>query len=596
MKNFKYSLFVIFVALSIMSSAQNKNESALTFVTAVKQNGPVAYRDPIGIMSPDGAFLATTNNNTLAVQPIGGGAKTSLKKQAAFILSVTWLPDSKHLATYQIGINSRFWYVYNIETQEVKELWPDKKFLQLKYLSGSYFQNIKVPKSDFRDLTWSKDGQKVAGILNYNHQKYFVLFKADGTKGSAYTHFDNLESLTFNPHNNSFAGIITLNGNRKIDLDLKNKKDKPLDINAYGSIAFSPNGSILYYAKANKKGVLDLWQRNLTTHKAKKRTSFSRDSYAPSVSDNGKVLFKLQDYRTFIATASGNGGSTNPLTTFQSEIPYWSPDGTRVSFTFGTWRRKIDDAHYPHISQDLGMVYFKKGRLVNKPDKIIRASYSEDQGMSWSPNEKWITFHTHAKGTDDTWLQPANDTSKGHPITKGGYETGWPRWSPNGKWIINNTASHTNRNGRLVLIGIDQNTGKVTQSQKFLIPKGLEKGSITDAQWTSDSKHLMIEYVIDQNNKAIYKIPINGGKGQLIYKFKSNQMYSGIGLSFDQKWVAFIAPDSQDNYQVYKVSIDGKAVKQLTFDATDKAHPVFSPTKNRIAFTVFSYQVIFWLL
>ncbi|MFK5889344.1 MAG: hypothetical protein QM486_01280 [Flavobacteriaceae bacterium] len=595
MKYLKYSLLLIFILLSTVSFSQN-NTGALTFVTAVKQNGPVAYRDPIGLISPDGKLLATTNNNTLAVQPIGGGAKTNLKKQSAFILSVTWLPDSKHLATYQIGTNSHFWYVYNIETQEMKELWPDKQFLKLKYFIGTYFQNIKIPKSSVRDLTWSKDGQQVAGILNYNHQKYFVVFNADGTKGTAYTHFDNLESLTYNSKHYNFAGIITKNGIRKIDLDLKNQNDTSLDINAYGRMAFSPNGTLLYYSKANAKGVLDLWQRNLTTQKEQKLTSFSRDSYAPSVSDNGKVLFKLQDYRTFIATASGDGGSTIPLTTFQSEIPYWSPDGTRVSFTFGTWRRKVDDAHYPHISQDLGMVYFKESRLADKPDKIIRASYSEDQGMSWSPNEKWITFHTHADGTDDTWLQPANDTSKGRPITTGGYESGWPRWSPNGKWIINNTATHGNRNGKLVLIGISQKTGKITKPQQFLIPKGLKKGSVTDAQWTADSQHLIIEYVIDQNTKALYKIPLNGDKGTQIYTFKSNQMYSGIGFSKDQQWVAFIAPDKSNNYQVYKVSVNGKTVKQLTFDATDKAHPVFSPTENRIAFSVFSYQVIFWLL
>lgn len=595
MKNLKHILFLTFCILTMVSFAQN-NTGALTFVATVKQNGPVAYRDPIGLISPDGYLLASTNNNTLDVQPISGGAKTNLKKQGAFILSVAWLPDSKHLATYQIGVGSKFWYVYNIETQTVKPLWPDKNTLQISLIKSGKLQKSDISKSAFRDLTWSKNGKQVAGILNYNQQKYFIIFNALGNKGIAYGHYDNLESLTFNPQTNSFAGIITQNGTRKIDLDLKNKNDTPLNINAYGSIAFSPNGSLLYYAKANSKGVLDLWQQNLTTHKAEKRTTFSRDSYAPSVSNTGKVLFKLQDYRTFIATASGDGGSTNPLTTFQSEIPYWSPDGSRVSFTFGTWRRKIDDAHYPHISQNLGIVYFKEGKLAHKPDKIIRASYSEDQGMSWSPNEKWITFHTHADGTDDTWLQPADDVSKGHPITKGGYETGWPRWSPDGKWIVNNTATHGNRNGKLILIGISQKTGKITHQQRFLIPKGLEKGAVTDAQWTADSKHLMIEYVIDQNNKAIYKIPLDGSKGQLIYSFKSNQMYSGIGFSNDQKWVAFIAPDNRNNYQVYKVSIGGKTVKQLTFDATDKAHPVFSPTENKIAFSVFSYQVIFWLL
>jgi hypothetical protein len=36
--------------------------------------------------------------------------------------------------------------------------------------------------------------------------------------------------------------------------------------------------------------------------------------------------------------------------------------------------------------------------------------------------------------------------------------------------------------------------------------------------------------------------------------------------------------------------------EQLTFDPTDKAHPAYSLLGDRIAFTVFNYEAICWLI
>ena len=56
-------------------------------------------------------------------------------------------------------------------------------------------------------------------------------------------------------------------------------------------------------------------------------TSFSRDTYAPSVAAEGTVLFKVQSYRTVVAQAPADGGPTEPLATFRSETPSWDPTG-----------------------------------------------------------------------------------------------------------------------------------------------------------------------------------------------------------------------------------------------------------------------------
>lgn len=580
-------ILVLLVINSLAFDAFAQPVAPLQFVKAVKQKGPVAYRDPFGAISPDGTRFAYSDRKQLFVQQIEGGATFEMEKHGAFIIALTWLPDSKHIATYEIGGERNFWYVYDLETKQGTALWPERKNL------AGPDGKTNIDRADWRGLTWSQDGKQVAGYSRVSGKSQWFTVGPNGNNGKIEAEKELIESLQWNPRLKSWAAIVTKDGNRGIAMDLK-KEAGFLPVDCYGPIAFSPDGKFLYYSKANEKEVVDLHQYDLEAKTEKKMTSFSRDSYGPSVAADGSVLFKLQDYRVFIAAVDGEGGESKPITTFMAEISHWHPDGKLLSFTYGNWRRVMDDAKYPHIAQDIGYITFDINKPAEKPEVVVRASYSEDQGMCWSPNNKWIAFHTHADGTDDLWIQPNNDATKGKPLSKGGHETGWPRWSPDGKWIVSNTAKNQDRINKLFIIGVDQETGEPTTAQMELTPKGLESGIFTDAQWLNDSKTLVIEYVVDPDNKEIHLVPIDGGAGKKIHAFKSDQLYSGIGLSADQQWVAFIAPDNRGNFQVFKVSLDGQTVKQLTFDGTDKAHPSGSPKENIFSFTVFNYYSIFW--
>ncbi len=92
---------------------------------------------------------------------------------------------------------------------------------------------------------------------------------------------------------------------------------------------FSQDGNVVYYTQGNDKGILDLWKHNLSDNTLKQLSFFTRDSYEPAISNKGTVIFKLQDYRILIAIVSGGGGQIQTLTGFQSEIPYWHPNGKR---------------------------------------------------------------------------------------------------------------------------------------------------------------------------------------------------------------------------------------------------------------------------
>jgi len=56
-----------------------------------------------------------------------------------------------------------------------------------------------------------------------------------------------------------------------------------------------------------------------------------------------------------------------------------------------------------------------------------------------------------------------------------------------------------------------------------------------------------------------------------------------------------IAPATDGHLQVFRVPVAGGTPTQLTADPTDKTQPAVSRDGTRVAFTVFSYRMQFWV-
>ena len=379
-----------------------------------------------------------------------------------------------------------------------------------------------------------------------------------------------------------------------------NQAAKPpsLSEKTWGATAYSPDRRSFYYSVPNARGTLDLWSRNLDTGDARQLTQFDRDTYDPSVTSRGDVLFKVQIFSAVVGSAPAGGGPTRVLTTFQSETPTWSPDGKSIGLTFGSWRRAIDDARYPDIAQDLGIISADDSTPASKPGRIFQASNSEDQGMAWSPNGKWVVFHSHRDKTDDLFLQPADGSQPPRQITTGGTETGWPRWSPDGRWIAYSSypGPYMSTRGKLYVLGIDQTTGQVTQAAAPVDIDG-QTESAGDPSWMPDSDHIVFEsHDGAPGHKSLAEISRTGGQARKIVDFESDQIFSGISTSPDGKWVAYVAqaPDGTD--QIFRVPVGGGTSQQVTSDPNHKTQPSFSPDGARLAFTIWRYDVQFWML
>jgi Tol biopolymer transport system component len=216
--------------------------------------------------------------------------------------------------------------------------------------------------------------------------------------------------------------------------------------------------------------------------------------------------------------------------------------------------------------------------------------------MTWSPNGKWIAFHSHQQHSDDIWLQPADRSTPPRKISSDGHETGWPRWSPDGRWIAYATEQRDAGvvRSRLFVIPVDQQTGATEVSQS--VPLAGVTGDVEHAEWTPNSEDLIVSIAGPwRTDRAIHLVARQGGLPRLVHRFASEQLSSGIGASPDGRLVAFAAP-AAGRFQIFVVPLRGGAAHQVTFDPTDKTQPAWSPDGKQIAFTRYEYRVDFRLL
>jgi Tol biopolymer transport system component len=379
------------------------------------------------------------------------------------------------------------------------------------------------------------------------------------------------------------------------------------DRDVYGPVALSPDGGRVYFSSPNDRGMVELWSADVNSGRTRRLSNFSRDAYAPSVSADGTVVFKVQSYRTHLADIAFDGGVTRQLTTFQSETPSYHPARPLIAFTFGTWRRVVDDAKYPDIAQEIGVVDVTQLLPAVKPLEVLEDSDSEDQAMAWSPNGRWIAFHTHREMSDDIWLRPADGKGVDKRITflGRGAEVGWPRWSPDGHSVLLNGARKSDgpafakatagqAASVLYTIGVDQDTGATTSELREIKVSGIT-GEMGHAEWLPGSASVVALVKESAGRHAIVTVPAAGGAATPVHRFGSEHDFSGLGVSTDGRFVAFVAPAPDGFFQVFVKAVGQPTPPvQLTTDPSHKTQPTFSPDGSRVAFTVWSYTATFW--
>lgn len=553
-------------------------------VATAHQLGPVGYRDPAGAISPDGRWIAYSEGRFLRVALTSGAPAAELPPGEAQIRRLSWDPTSRFLLADGFGTQPG-WAVYDRQLGTRRALWPSGDSTILK------------------DAAWSPDGTAIAAIVNAQEGQELRIVSLEGATLKS-TPMAGRASWPAWLSPTTVACIVTTGGHPRVTIPCGGAtvKTDP-DADAYGPVAFSPDGSTLYTGLANETGIVDFWavptgggRGHRIGASVPAATPGVRDTYGPSVAADGTILFKTQVYQTYVSMAAASGGPTERLTTFQSETPSWDPTGRWLGLTYGSWRRLVDDAKYPDIAQDVGIVDVKSGTPSGKIARDVHSSASEDQSLCWSPNGKWIAFHSHKDGSDDIWLRPANGAAAPTRLSflGRGAEAGWPRWSPDGRWLLFDGASRSTHHAVGYVMGVDQDTGAVTREAREVPVRGVA-GEFSHGEWIgSDTIAALNEGA--QGADVIYTVPRDGGDAHVVRRFQTEHHAPGLGISPGGHDVAFIAPDASGYYQVFRMPVAGGSPVQVTTDRSNKTQPAWSPDGTHIAFTVWSYDVQFWMV
>ncbi len=568
------------------SRADAPDAHRLAWVTDAHQLGPVGYRDPAGAISPDGNWIAYSEGRFLRVRSTDGGPLVELPSGEAQIRTIVWSPDNRAILTDGFQTQGG-WCLYDRVDGTRRPLWSGRDPLKGASLA------------DLRQPAWSGDGRFIAAIVNGRDGQDLWKIAADGSSAESQRMQHRIAFPAWTSRG-ELACLTTSDGRPRVTIPCGGATvttDPDLDV--YGPIAFSPDATIIYAGLANATGTVDLWAVPRAGGRGQRLTSFARDTYAPTVSSDGSVLFKVQSYRTAVALVAASGGSSQPLATFQSETPSWDPSGRFLGITYGTWRRVPDDARYPDIAQDAGIITVDPAKPAIQPSSIVHASVSEDQSLCWSPNGKWIAFHSHKEQSDDIWLRPAVGETPPRRISflGRGAEAGWPRWSPDGRWLLFDGASKSSHRSVMFVAGLDQETGNVTSEPVELALAGVD-AEVSHAEWLADSAHIVVIAKETPGRHVIATLARDGGEERVVHRVVSEHDTPGLAASPDGREIAFIAPAPDGFFQVFRMPVaglrTGELPVQVTTDRSNKTQPAWSPDGRRIAFTVWNYDAQFW--
>lgn len=599
-------------------SPQPYRPDTARLVATARHAGLTAQGYPVGILSPDGRFIAVGIGRRLEVHATGGGAPRMLGDDDPLGKgALAWLPDARRFvarSTPRFGRGPSTWRVHDAVSGRSAPLWPGHDTLVTPRDTAA-----RVPLGRLTQLVWAPGGERVAGIVPEGARGTSAvtrlwLLDTLGAPRDVRTVRGVVTALAWHVDGRTVACVVQADGRRRFARACGDVPDTTWTHDPWGAIALSADA--VHYAAPDTAGppddrrvVLSVWRRPLAGGAPTRLARFARDAYVAGLDAAGHLLVRETDARATVWVVTRAGGRPRQLTRFFGSAEGWHPSGRALGVTFGDWRRYDAPDRYPDVQQDLGLVHVPPpgARAVPAaaPQRVVLATETEDQGMAWSPDGRWIALHSHmSDGTrprsDDVFLMPADGSQPPRMVSRGGWETGRAAWRSDGRAIVYGTrvdgGGGAFRNV-LHVVDVDPVTGATTPPREVRLPS--LPGVLVGAIWVPGTDRLLLDVAEEGGHKMLLEVPDSGGTPRIVRRYASDQFVSGRAASPDGRDVVFVARTSDGWHQLVRAPIAGvpsTPATQVTRDPGQKSTPAWSPDGRRIAYTVLRNDARFRLL
>ncbi len=354
-------------------------------------------------------------------------------------------------------------------------------------------------------------------------------------------------------------------------------------------VEWSPTGGALHLAAAGIDDSLFVaWRVPLDGGPAERLEHNGRDVLAVTPLADGRVALSLYHTRTAVGLVPVTGGEPTDVTSAGSTsafLPSWHPAGGALGFITFSWRR----VRMP-IDFDLGVLALDAEGTPTGTVRTLLSEEGEDYGAAWSPDGRWLAFHSHMEQSDDIWLVPVGGSERPTRLTRfgPGADTGEPDWSPDGRTLA--FSSHgpplEGNPGSVYTVAVDPATGFAVAGP-VRVPLDGFRGYAMGARFSPDGERLAFYgRSFEDGRVTVYTVPAAGGTPTAVVSFVNGEPYSAPEWSADGASLFYSRNDGFGPFQVWRVDIPTGATEQVTTGVPGALQPSVSPDGRTLAVTM----------
>ena len=453
---------------------------------------------------------------------------------------------------------------------------------------------------------WSPDGSAVAYFRPMQADK--GLFVGNAERQKPYPVKGGISGFVWSPdgrliyatawHEDGLTSLLRINPETGSIETLAKDLDA---VRMLSSLSTSADGRRLYLALAglaapvaearHQPGAdrdLDICELELATGARRVVVQAPGDDFFPYLAD-GFLYWTHNDISDSVVVVPSSGGEARTVVD-GAELPYWSPDGKQMAFTYGGWRL-ADWA----LNLDAGVVGVDSQARCQTKMKPIVSGYHEDFTPAWSPDGQWMAYHSHrspapvssygaAGSTDDLYLRRASEgLSEEIRLTDFGWEAGVGDWAPDSRRVVFDSWERGGPRGvsKPWIVTVDPSNGKPVRVERLPLPDPIKNA--TWGSWSPKGDEIAFVEHTQGSGRILWVVSTDGKRAEKLVEYTSST-YGGLDWMPDGKIIVYGAL-AGERMQIFSEPRSGGSPRQLTNDSANLMHPQVSPDGRWIACT-----------